>query len=314
MNAIITVEDLTFRYPSLTAIENANLSIPKGSITALVGPNGAGKSTLMRCLTGLDTPFSGKITISGVNVLENQRLAHTKMGYLSDSFGLYDELTVRDVLIYMGGCHQIKGDALNHRIDDISSLLRLESVISQKCGSLSRGWRQRVGIAMAIIHQPEVLILDEPASGLDPEARTELSLILKTLQRNGMTILVSSHILAELEEYCTAMIVIRDGKILNHTNLDQHVSEQTLTLMLKYTGILTTTQKQWINDTYGTTHVPLIHKDQTFQMTVSSDPEIHHAILKQFMQNDIKICGLTLSEKKLQTLYLEIASEAAGKA
>lgn len=314
MNAIITVEDLTFRYPSLTALENTNLSIPKGSITALVGPNGAGKSTLMRCIAGLDTPFAGKITVSGINVLENQRLAHTRMGYLSDSFGLYDDLTVRDVLTYIGGCHRLEGAALTHRIDDISALLRLEAVMSQKCSALSRGWRQRVGIGMVALHQPEVLILDEPASGLDPEARAELSLILKTLQNNGMTILVSSHILAELEEYCTAMIVIRDGKILNHTNLDQHVSEQKLTITLKYTGTLTPPQKQWIDDTYGATHAPIIHKDQILQMTVSPDLEAHHIILKQFVQNDIKVCGLTVSEKKLQTLYLEIASETAGKA
>ena len=179
--AIVSVDSLTFHYPGKTALDTVSFSIPQGQITALVGPNGAGKTTLMRCLAGLDTPFSGKIQVAGVDVLESPRDAHALLGYLSDSFGLYDELTVQQVLEYIGGCHGLTGAALTERVLWVVNMLRLGGVSGQRCSTLSRGWRQRVGIGMSIIHKPRILILDEPASGLDPEARAELSVVLRTL-------------------------------------------------------------------------------------------------------------------------------------
>lgn len=309
MTNVICVENLVYHYPAFTALNDISFSIPQGSITALVGPNGAGKSTLMRCLAGLDTPFSGKINVLDINILENRRLGHTKIGFLPDNFGLYGDLTVTHTLDFIAGCHNITGLAFKTRLAALTALLRLESVMDKKCGELSRGWRQRVGIAMAIIHDPKLLILDEPASGLDPEARSDLSTILKTLQAQGMTIMVSSHILAELEEYCTAMLVIRGGKIINHTSLHDHITAQYVTLIASFLHTPTAEQKHRIEELYGTLYAPLIWHDHHLTMNAPLDGQKQHEILSELIKCGLSVYKFAAEEKSLQTLYLEMAHQ-----
>ncbi|MFA7275362.1 MAG: ABC transporter ATP-binding protein [Pseudobdellovibrionaceae bacterium] len=307
----ISVQDLTYYYPSKCALKDVSFSLEQGSITALVGPNGAGKSTLMRNLAGLDVPYSGQISICGIDVHEHPRLAHTKIGYLPDDFGLYDDLKVSDVLEFMGGCHNLTGTALNERITLIANTLHLNDVLTQKCGTLSRGWRQRVGIALATIHMPDILMLDEPASGLDPEARAELSHVLKNLQAQGMTILVSSHILAELEEYCTAMLVLRDGKIQDHVTLTAHQQSRHQTIRVQLTTTLSPSHERTLLDILSAAP-PVIAPDKTsLQFEVGPEKEDHHALLKQIMALDIPVCSFTVEETSLQSLYLELAHKTA---
>lgn len=311
MNPIVSVEHLTFHYPDKTALEDVSFTIQTGSITALVGPNGAGKSTLMRCLSGLDAPFSGQLAIAGVNVLEDPRSAQAKTGYLSDSFGLYDELSVNDVLTYMAGCHGLTGKALADRLDWVVQILRLTAVREDKCASLSRGWRQRVGIGMALIHKPALLILDEPASGLDPEARAELSSVLKALQQEGMTILVSSHILAELEEYCTAMLVIRDGRMRDHVVLQEHqAAAASVSVHITLARDLDAADKAKLNDTFGMRHNPVFVSARHITLTAENDATLQSAILKDCIGMGLPVCGFSVAEKKLQNLYLEMATHA----
>lgn len=304
---IVSVEHINFYYPTKQALRDVSFALETGSITALVGPNGAGKSTLLRSLAGLDTPFSGKISVDGIDVAEDPRLAHTRIGYLSDDFGLYNELSVRDVLTFIAGCHNLTGQAATTRLDWVIATLRLGDVISQKCGTLSRGWRQRVGIAMSILHQPAMLMLDEPASGLDPEARGELSTILKTLQSQGMSILVSSHILAELEEYCTAMLVLRDGAIQQHVSLASHQQEKGITLRVSLTSSLSPEHEAIIlAATVG--QKVLLSTDRTVvHITASTDPSTHHSLLKTLIVKDIPVSGFAVEETSLQSLYLQIS-------
>lgn len=213
---MIRVENLVYEYPGKRALNNISFEVANGSITALVGPNGAGKSTLLRCISGLDEPLSGSIKVAGVAVSSEPRRVHKMLGYLSDAFGIYNELSVRQCLQYAAGLHQMLGAAGDEAATRVMDLLRLTPFQNNKAGTLSRGWRQKLGIAQALIHRPRLLLLDEPASGLDPEARLELSAILKELRASGMTIMVSSHILAELEDYCTDMLVLRDGEIIEY--------------------------------------------------------------------------------------------------
>jgi ABC-2 type transport system ATP-binding protein len=210
---MITVQHLGYEYMDKTALKNVSFTIDKGSITALVGPNGAGKTTLMRCIAALQKPMVGEIYIDGVNILEDPHFAHRNIGYLSDFFGLYDDLSVRNSLTYIA-CSRIPDlDAALEKVEWAIGLTGVESFVEKEISKLSRGMRQRVGIAQAIIHNPKVLLLDEPASGLDPEARYALSNLLLTLNSTGITILVSSHILAELEDYSTEMLVLNNGSI-----------------------------------------------------------------------------------------------------
>lgn len=313
-DAVITVKDLNYYYPGTKALEDVSFTINKGDITALVGPNGSGKTTMLRTLAGLDTPFSGKIEVANTNVLTDPRQAHTKIGYLSDDFGLYKDLVVKDVLEFIGGCHGLKDQALNDRIKWVTDLLRLEGVFDKKCGALSRGWRQRVGIAMSIVHKPEILLLDEPASGLDPEARAELSAVMLALQAEGITSLVSSHILAELEEYCTSMLVLRNGKIQKHVLLQEHRKTQKASLQITVLGALTEAQNKTVNDVAGQEAVEVSKDDQTttISIVVDYDHDANHALLKKLISKKIPVCGFTLKEVTLQRLYLETSALEEG--
>lgn len=218
---MIRAEALTFEYPGLRALDNVSFAIAAGSITALVGPNGAGKTTLLRCIAGLERPLAGEIAVDGIDVLEHPREAHRRIGYLSDLFGLYDALTVRQCLSFVAAAQGVEEARIPDCVEETASDLGLHDRLQQRTGELSRGLRQRVAIAQAIIHAPPVLMLDEPASGLDPESRHALSQLLVRLRERGMTLLVSSHILAELAEYSTHMLILREGRIVEQSVIGQ---------------------------------------------------------------------------------------------
>ena len=216
----IAVEGLSFEYPGVRALDGVSFEVVRGSVTALVGPNGAGKTTLMRCLAGLDRPLLGSVQVAAVDVLEEPRLAHRKLGFLSDFFGLYDALTVRQCLLHAAAANGVADSALAATVAEAAGRLEIADKLEARAGELSRGQRQRVAIGLALVHRPEVLILDEPAAGLDPEARASLAGLFKRLQTEGVTLLVSSHILAELDEYSTHMLVLRAGRIIENRALN----------------------------------------------------------------------------------------------
>lgn len=213
---MIRVEHLIFDYPGHRALDDVSFEIAPRTITALVGPNGAGKSTLMRVCSGLERPFAGRVRLQDIDVHESPREAHQRMGYLPDFFGLYDDMTVRQCLEYRAAAQGVAKHKQCDAVDVAASRMQLTDRLSQRAGELSRGLRQRLAIAQATIHNPIFVMLDEPASGLDPEARIGLAGALKTLCAEGMTIIVSSHILAELDDYSTHILMIRDGRIVQH--------------------------------------------------------------------------------------------------
>jgi ABC-2 type transport system ATP-binding protein len=219
---VIKVSKLVFDYPGTRALNTVSFTVAHGSITALVGPNGAGKTTLLRCLAALEEPLSGTISIDGVDILANPRECHHRVGYLSDFFGLYDELSVRQCLTHAAAARGVAPDKTAAAVNRSAERLGIADRLDAKAGALSRGLRQRLAIAQAIIHQPMLLLLDEPASGLDPEARHSLASLFTRLRDEGMTLVVSSHILAELDEYSTDMLVLRNGRLLSHETVRKH--------------------------------------------------------------------------------------------
>lgn len=217
--AMITCERVTYDYPGRRALDDITFALAPQSITALVGPNGAGKTTLLRCLAALDSPLRGRIAIAGADVAEDPRAAHRRLGYLPDTYGLYETLSVQQCLAYFAAAHGLPRAARRDAVVRAAARLALTDRMEQAAGTLSRGLRQRLGIAQALIHEPDVLLLDEPASGLDPEARIDLGNLLIRLSQGGMTILVSSHILAELEDYSTHMLVLDRGRLIEYASL-----------------------------------------------------------------------------------------------
>jgi len=216
---IARVDALAYEYPGVRALDGVSFALESGTVTALVGPNGAGKTTLLRCLAGLDSPLEGRIAVAGVDVLESPREAHRHLGYLSDFFGVYESLTVAQCLHHAGAIQGVAAAALPAAVEGTAKRLGLADRLAQAAGTLSRGLRQRLAIGQALIHGPRLLLLDEPAAGLDPEARHALAGLFRSLQSEGMTLVVSSHILAELDEYSTHMLVLREGRVVEHRAL-----------------------------------------------------------------------------------------------
>lgn len=207
----VSVRSLVFDYGTTRALDQVGFDLPAGSVTALVGPNGAGKTTLLRCLAGLERPLAGSVAIDGIDVLDQPRLAHTRLGFQQDFFGVYDELTVRRNLLHAAAIQGLDSHDMEEASIWAAEAVGLSDRMEQKAGALSRGLRQRLAIARALAHRPRLLLMDEPASGLDPEARRHLSALIRNLNAAGMTIVVSSHILSELEDYSTHMLALRDG-------------------------------------------------------------------------------------------------------
>ena len=211
---MIDVNDLSYEYPSKRALHGVRLSVRPQTIVALVGPNGAGKTTLMRCIAALETPYAGTVTIDGLDTVSSPREVHARLGYLPDFFGLYDALTLKQCLVYAARAHGFSSADAETAALKAAERVGLSDRLATIAAELSRGMRQRLAIGQAIVHEPKVLLLDEPASGLDPQARRDLSHLLVSLKDQGMTLVVSSHILSELEDYSTEMIIMDDGRIV----------------------------------------------------------------------------------------------------
>jgi ABC-2 type transport system ATP-binding protein len=216
---IVSVRQVTYDYPGHRALDEVSFDLPPASVTALVGPNGAGKTTLLRSMAALDEPMSGSIVINGLDVWKHPREAHRFMGYLPDHFGLYPDLSARRCLIHAARARGLTESETHEAVDWAASKTMLLPLLEQRAGTLSRGQRQRLALAQAIVHRPRMLLLDEPASGLDPQARADLSELMRSLAASGITLMISSHILAELESYCTAMLVLEKGCLLAHQKL-----------------------------------------------------------------------------------------------
>jgi ABC-2 type transport system ATP-binding protein len=196
------------------AADRLTFDVPAGEIFGLVGPNGAGKTTTLKMICGLAVPTAGRVTVNNVDVEKEPEEAQRHIGYLADFFSLYDDLRVWEYLDYFARAYKMPSDAIPGRVAEVIRRMGLESKRDAMIGGLSRGMKQRLGIGRAIIHNPPLLILDEPAAGLDPRARVELKELLRDLHREGKTIFITSHILPDLEEICTSVAVMEKGRLL----------------------------------------------------------------------------------------------------
>ena len=299
---MIDVHNLVFEYPTKRALHDVGCTVRAGSITALVGPNGAGKTTLIRCIVGLHAPLSGTVLLDGVDVHEHPRECHRRMAYLSDFFGVYDGLSVRQCLSYTARAYGVPGAQLRSTVRRVAEQLGIADRLSEKAGALSRGLRQRLAIAQAIVHSPSFVVLDEPASGLDPEARQSLSALLTSLRDAGMTLLVSSHILAELEGYCTDMIIMRDGRIVDQQRLgvnDAALRRLRLDLAAPHPALLSRLLAM-----QGVSQVTIGEDERMATFLISGGLAEQHALLRALVEGGVAVAGLREDRAGLQDAYL----------
>ena len=214
-------EKITKKYRSRTVANEVSIEVKQGEIVGLLGPNGAGKTTLIRILAALLTPTTGQVWFDNEEVGHVPALIQRKVGYMPDFFGVYPDLTAVEYLEFYAGIHGIAGKKRANTINDLLELVDLSSKRDALVETLSRGMKQRLCLARALVHDPEVLLLDEPASGLDPRARVELRELLRTLQGMGKTIIISSHILLELAEICSDIAIISGGRLIVSGDVEQ---------------------------------------------------------------------------------------------
>ena len=208
---ILRTENLTKRYGEIQALTNLNLEIHRGEIFGYIGHNGAGKTTTIRILAGLLKPTDGKATIAGVDVVSKRKQVKLLVGYMPDNFGVYEQMRVWEYLDFFGAAFKIPKSKRRERIDEVMEMTDSYDLRDRFVDTLSRGMKQRVGIARTLMHDPEVLLLDEPASGLDPRARVHMRQLLRRLADTGKTLLVSSHILPELAAICDSIGILHMG-------------------------------------------------------------------------------------------------------
>ncbi|HEY5407008.1 MAG TPA: gliding motility-associated ABC transporter ATP-binding subunit GldA [Ginsengibacter sp.] len=295
----ITVSNLTKNYGNQKAIDNISFNAANNEIVGFLGPNGAGKSTTMKIVTGYLKADSGSVTINGIDINTNSMETKKQIGYLPEGNPLYHEMYVREYLNFIAAIHQIKTDR-KKRIEEVIDLTGLRIESNKKTGQLSKGYKQRVGLAAALIHNPGVLILDEPTSGLDPNQIIEIRQVIKNLGKNK-TVLFSSHILQEVESICDRVIIINKGNIvaddtlanLQLANNAYHIVMVQFAEKIDKQLLLNLDKVQKIEEEKSS-----IYKIQT------SDPEnIKKQILKLSLENNLNIISLQSEIKSLEEVF-----------
>lgn len=303
---MLQIEGLTRRYGKFVALDHLDLTIETGTLHGFVGPNGAGKTTTMRILATLLPASEGKAWIDGMEVSRQPRLVRKMVGYMPDFFGVYDGLKVSEYLDFYARCYGLRSQERTQMADQMLELVRLTDKREAYVDTLSRGMKQRLCLARSLMHNPSLLILDEPASGMDPRARAEMKSILRTLKDLGKTVLISSHILHELAELCDAISIIDHGKLLFSGNMDalsRRMSKEgpieirvedgmdtAITLLKEHEGVR-----------------GLEMEDDLLRVTFEGDAA---QLLKRLVQGGVDIRDFHRTPVNLETAFMEVTQES----
>jgi len=303
---MIEMQGLRREYDDLVAVRDLEVSIPAGEVYGLIGPNGAGKTTIIRMACGLLTPTAGRVSIAGVDVHQNPELAQSHIGYLSDFFSVYDDLKVWEYLDYFGRAYKMSAAQLSARIDEVIQQVGLEVKRDTLNRGLSRGMKQRLGIARAIIHKPDVLLLDEPASGLDPKARADLRSLLLSLRAEGTTVLISSHILPDLEGFCTSIGVMEKGQMVRSGTIEEITSQESQHYSVARLSWLGQAPVEKILGGMDKISDIAIRGSEGIFRFAGSDDELA-ALLQQLIARGVRVVSFGEVKQTIEELYLRLS-------
>jgi len=304
---MIRLENLSKEYDEVVAVRDLTLEIPEGEIYGLIGPNGAGKTTTLRMCCGLLEPTTGRVLVNNVDVHSDLELAQSQIGYLADFFSVYDDLKVWEYLDYFARAYKLDPAAIPARVDEVIDEIGLEVKRDSMVKGLSRGMKQRLGIGRAVIHRPKLLLLDEPASGLDPKARIELRQLLKRLRDNGATIVVSSHILPDLEGFSTSIGVMERGVMLRSGRVQELRDEVEA-------GDARTIDIRWLGPSavvsgflraHGLTQHALLDREGAFQFR--GDDQAVGDLLAEMTAAGIRLTSFHEVKQTVEELYLKLS-------
>ncbi len=311
-NLVISTHQLTKQFDDYAAVSEVSLQVREGEVYGLIGPNGAGKTTLIRLLAMADNPTVGEIYIDGKPVIRAQPNPEIKrrIGYLPDDFPLYDDLTVQQYLEYFGQLYYLEPAALHPRIGDVLALVQLENKRNSLIGSLSRGMKQRLSLARTVIHRPKLLLLDEPVSGLDPIARVEYCKTIKRLQAEGMTILISSHILSDLEDFCSNIGIMEQGRLVESGRLDSLYKKEGQRLLIGVLGEQSTIeiflQEHPLVEKYERIERGRLGESGKLGVTFSGSEEAAADLLRVLVQEGVRISEFHYTQESLEDIFMRL--------
>ncbi|MCT4661232.1 MAG: ABC transporter ATP-binding protein [Tissierellales bacterium] len=302
---MLKLKNVTKKYGNFIAVDNLNLEIKKGEIFGFVGPNGAGKTTTMRMIATLLEPTSGEIWINDRNLNEDLNGVRSQIGYMPDFFGVYNDLKVEEYMTFYGDLNKVPEKELNKRIDQLLELVGLTEKKNAYVDALSRGMKQRLCLARALIHNPELLILDEPASGMDPRARVHMKNILKELKSMGKTVIISSHILPEIAEICTSIGIIERGKIITRDSVDGIINSAGENNIVRIKTLNKVEELETIlrENPYIT---EVQNRDYEFAVEFNGSDEKKSELLKDIVKANISIVNFGNTDQNLEDIFMKV--------
>ncbi len=311
MTEIVRTDGLVKRYDGTLAVAGVDLSVQQGEIFGLVGPNGAGKTTTLRILATLLEPSAGTAEIAGMSVTRNPDQVRRVLGFMPDAFGVYDDMKVWEYLDFFARCYGIAPAARRRVITDLLELVDLADKRNDYVATLSRGMQQRLCLAHALVHDPQVLLLDEPASGLDPRARVELRELLRELRSMGKTILISSHILPELEELCTSVAIVDRGQVLAQGRVAEIEKRLRFGAVLRVRVLLEGEALEAARDRFAAdpdVASAVLLDDGTIELGFRGDDEASARLLAASVSAGMPIVSFARAASDLEELFLQVTS------
>jgi ABC-2 type transport system ATP-binding protein len=311
MTEIVRTEGLVKRYDGTLAVAGIDLAVEAGEIFGLVGPNGAGKTTTLRILATLLLPSAGTAEIAGYSVTRNPDQVRRVLGFMPDVFGVYDDMKVWEYLDFFARCYGIDAPSRRRMIGDLLDLVDLAEKRDAYVQTLSRGMQQRLCLAHALVHDPQVLLLDEPASGLDPRARVELRELLRELRTIGKTILISSHILPELEELCTSVAIVDQGQVLAQGRVADIERRLRFGAVLRVRLLLEGAELEAARDRFAADQdvaTAVILEDGTIEIGFRGDDAASARLLAQSVAGGMPIVSFARAASDLEELFLQVTA------
>lgn len=316
---VIEIKNLVRCFKSTTAVDDLSFKVQTGEVFGFIGPNGAGKTTTMKILATLDTPTSGHAWVDGFSVVDDPDRVRRRLGFMPDGFGTYPNVTCEEYLDFFARAYGLKGSSRRESLREVMEFTQLDRLAQKPVDGLSKGMKQRLCLGRALIHDPSVLILDEPAAGLDPRARIELREMIVELAKKGKALLISSHILTELAEMCDRVAIIEKGQLLAVGTVDEILTGNansenqmavTETAALKSTiieiSLLSdiTTAKQLLKEQYGIEQFQIGNNKLSFEF--DNDHDKQAGLLAGLIENKVRVIRFHEKEKSLEDAFLKV--------
>lgn len=309
---MLEIHNLNKSYGTFRALDNMDLEISRGEVFGFVGPNGAGKTTTMKIISGLLQADSGSVVLDGIDALKDNMKLKEKIGYMPDFFGVYDNLKAIEYMEFYASIYGLIGKEATTLCMELMELVNLSDKADSYVDSLSRGMKQRLCLARSLVHNPDLLILDEPASGLDPRARFEMKEILKNLHDMGKTIVISSHILPELAEMCSTIGIIERGHMVVKGTVDEIMSRLNAShpLIIRIAG----EKEEAIRLLKENPDVEnLSIREDSLIIKYEADEEKEAELLRMLVNQDIKVVSFHREEGNLETVFMEVTGQEVEK-